>query len=74
MEMQRGMLETGDEVLIVGGDQHRGAKLVEFLEQMQQPQAEIRVEVAGGHVGKQQPGPLVKAQSDGSTLATLANF
>ena len=57
---------------IVGGDDHRGAELVQGIEQMEQPQRHFRIDVAGRLVGDEQLGPADHRAGDGDALLLAA--
>src|SRR5579864_7396385 len=57
MQHQAARIELVHQGDIVGGDDHRRARLVELDEQPQQALAEIGIDVAGGFVGEQKLRP-----------------
>ena len=66
------MFEFFYKLAAVRRDQHRGADFVEFLEQMEQAQAEFRIEIAGRFIGEQKLGPRDHRAGDGEALLLAA--
>ena len=67
-----GALDAGEQMEIVGGDDHRGAELVQRIEQMEQPVRHFRIDIAGRLVGDQQFGPADHGAGDGDALLLAA--
>ena len=57
---------------IVGGDQHRGAELVDPLEEAHQQHRDLVVDIAGRLVGDQQIGAAHDRPGDGDALLLAA--
>ena len=66
------MVETVHQVFVMGGDQNGGAVAVKFLEQVQEPQRNGIVDVAGGLVGKQDFRLADDRTGDGDPLLVAA--
>src|SRR6266404_5654080 len=68
LDAQLAVMELGHQGFVVGGNHHRGAQLVELLEQMHQAQADPVIHIARGLVGQQQAGPRDDGARDGDAL------
>ncbi len=55
-ELQHSLLKSADLVLIVRGDKHCNADLVEFMKQIHDVIGQFLVQVAGGFISEQQGG------------------
>ena len=62
------MREAADQRVIVGGNDNGGTQLIEFLEEIHEPQADHVVDIARGFVGQQQIGPRDNGAGDGDDL------
>jgi hypothetical protein len=60
------------QVLVVGGDQHRGAQAVQLDEKPQQAQRHGRIDIAGRLVGQQHVGAVDHGAGDGQALLLAA--
>ena len=67
-----GWPDAGDQVLVVGGDQHGGAQPVQLDEQPEDAQGHLVVDVAGRLVGQQDVGPADHGAGDGQPLLLAA--
>src|SRR3546814_10703142 len=63
-----GATDAGNEVHVVGRDDHGRAELVERVEQVKQPRRHVRIHVAGRLVRDQQLGPGDEGTGDGDAL------
>ena len=67
-DAQLAMGEAADQAFVVGGDHHRRAHLVQFLEQVHQAHADLVVDIAGRLVRQQQAGARDDGAGDGDAL------
>ena len=72
VQIETGVGKAPDQRLVVGRDHHRGPKLVQLLEQIEQTHADGVVNIAGRFVGKQQPRPVDHRAGDGDALLLSA--
>ena len=67
-----GARHLGQQMEIVGGDDDRGAELVQRIEQIEQAPRHFRIDVAGRLVGDEQFGPADHRAGDGDALLLAA--
>src|SRR5215211_1726941 len=72
LQAQNGQRAAGDEVRIVGGDQHGRAEPIELLEEMEEAGGKSGINIAGRFIGKEEFGLCHNGTGNGHALLLAA--
>src|SRR5215217_3197793 len=72
LQAQHGQRAAGDEMRVVGGDQHGRAEPIELLEEVEEAGGKRGINIAGRLIGKEEFGLCHNGTGNGNTLFLAA--